>query len=369
MANRWSVMTKRGVALLAVVLALLVIMRAQEVLAPFVWAGIFAYVFAPGVSAAQGRAGWPRGIVVGLLFVALGLVAYGVGRLLVPVVVDQLVELRRSLAVLISNVQQQLATVLAGTGYEGVAVGVFDQVGDLAQVVANNFIPVAIGVFSTVLRVLVFVVALFYFLRDGPRMAAALRRFLPSGQRDELLRVLGRINTVLGQYVRGQVILIGIMWTATAIGLSLLQVPFSVLLGFLTGVLETIPFAGPITAGAVAVIVALGHPAPFGWTQVGYAAVVAIMYTILRHVEDYFVIPQVIGRIVELHPLLVIFALLTGGAIAGLLGILLAVPVAASARIAFLYAVAKLRDEDPYRAIAEDMPMGEEAVGVSRRPA
>ena len=180
--------------------------------------------------------------------------------------------------------------------------------------------------------------------------------------------MFARINSVLGRYVRGQVILIAIMATATSIGLSVLQVPFSLLLGFLTGVLETIPFVGPITAGTIAVLVALGHPAPFGWTQVGYAGVVAVMYTVLRHVEDYFVIPLIIGRIVELHPVVVIFALLTGGAIGGLLGILVAVPVAASARIALQFVLAKLRDEDPYLALSEAARVAEEP-GVRRRPA
>ncbi len=366
MTSRWSTTAKRAVVLVAVALTLLLVVRAQEVITPFVWAGVFAYVFGPLVGAAQRRTGARRGLVVTGLFIVVGLFLYGVGRVLLPIMVGQLIELRRGLPAVINNVEAQVLVAVEGTGFESVAVGVFDQAGDVANVVANNLIPLAMGVLSSFVRVLVFVIALFYFLRDGPRLGGALRQFLPSGQREELLRVLGRINSVLGQYVRGQVILIAIMGTATTLGLSVLQVPFSALLGSITGVVETVPIVGPISAGALAVLVAFGHPAPFGWTQVGYAAVVAIMYTILRHVEDYFVIPQVIGRIVELHPLLVIFALFTGGAIAGLLGLLLAVPVAASSRIAFLYAVAKLRDEDPYRVIAEAVAVGEEPVGVKR---
>src|SRR5207253_1330226 len=108
---------------------------------------------------------------------------------------------------------------------------------------------------------------------------------------------------------RGQLLLIGVMATATFIGLSVLQVPFTILLAIMTGVLEVIPIVGPITAGAIACLVALGHPAPWGLTQIWYVAIVAIMYTILRHAEDYFVIPLVIGRIVQLHPAVVSFAL------------------------------------------------------------
>jgi predicted PurR-regulated permease PerM len=221
-------------------------------------------------------------------------------------------------------------------------------------------------VLEGLLKVLVFVIALFYLLRDGPHFTRGFRELVPGSQREELVRLGVRINTVLGQYVRGQVVLIAIMATATTLGLSILQVPFSLLLGLLTGVLETIPIVGPITAGAIAVLVSLGHPAPFGWPQTTYALAVAVMYTIFRQVEDYIVIPHVIGRIVELHPLLVIFALLTGGAFAGLLGIILAVPVAASLRIVGLYALAKLRDEDPYRALGEPVAVSEEPAPVKR---
>jgi predicted PurR-regulated permease PerM len=160
---------------------------------------------------------------------------------------------------------------------------------------------------------------------------------------------------MLGRYIRGQLILVVLMSTVTTIGLTILGVPYSVLLGVLTGILETIPFVGPITAGAIACLVALGHPNPFGWSQVAYVAVVAVMYTVLRHAEDYLVIPAIIGRAVRLHPAIVIFSLLSGGALFGLLGIVLAVPVAATMRLVLIYVGAKLRDEDPFGPLSEEL--------------
>src|SRR5438445_25363 len=86
-----------------------------------------------------------------------------------------------------------------------------------------------------------------------------------------------------------------------------------------------------------------------------YVAIVAAMYTVLRHAEDYFVIPLVIGRIVKLHPAIVIFSLLTGGALYGLLGVLVAVPVAATLRLVLIYLGAKLRDEDPFPQLEQEL--------------
>lgn len=370
MVTRWSATTKRWVVIGGGALAAVVLVRANEVVTPFIWAAIFAYVFAPVVAWLQERTRAPRLVVVTGVFVALGLVVYGIGRALVPVAMQQLRELPRTLPTLIDNTQALVLVSLEGTGFERLAFNALEHAQDAVDVILENLLPVAVGVGATALKTLIFIIALWYFVRDGPRLAIALRGVLPPDHREELLRVFSRVNSVLGQYVRGQVVLILIMWTATTIGLSILGVPLSILLGFVTGVLETIPIVGPITAGAIAVLVALGHPNPFGWSQLVYAGVVAAMYTVLRYAEDYFVIPVVIGRIVELHPLLVIFSLLVGGAVGGLLGIVLAVPIAASLRIALLYALAKLRDEDPFPVIADTVAPAEERVaGVSERTA
>jgi predicted PurR-regulated permease PerM len=178
---------------------------------------------------------------------------------------------------------------------------------------------------------------------------------VPPASRQELLPLGEQVSILLSRYVRGQLLLVVIMSTATTIGLTVFGVPFSLLLGLVTGVLEVIPIIGPITAGAVACLVALGNPNPFGWSQLVYVGAIALMYTVLRHAEDYFVIPLVIGRIVRLHPAVVIFALLSGGAVFGLIGVVLAVPVAATLRLVLIYVSAKLRDEDPYPRLEEEL--------------
>jgi predicted PurR-regulated permease PerM len=97
-------------------------------------------------------------------------------------------------------------------------------------------------------------------------------------------------------------------------------------------------------------------------------AVVAAMYTVLRHSEDYFVIPLVIGRIVKLHPAVVIFSLLTGGTLYGLLGVLIAVPVAATLRLVLIYVGAKLRDEDPFPQLEQELEVPHPAPSPATRP-
>lgn len=132
--------------------------------------------------------------------------------------------------------------------------------------------------------------------------------------------MLVEIDRILGQFVRGEVLLIIIMSAATWVALSLMGIRYALILGLIAGVLELIPFIGPILAAVPAVGLALFQPSPFGWTPFVSAGVVALTYFVLRHAEDYFIIPTVVGRVVELHPLVAMFAAFSGTAIAGVMG-------------------------------------------------
>jgi predicted PurR-regulated permease PerM len=357
MGSRWSAATKRVVVGLFALAAVYIVYRAGDIVRPFVWAAIVGYILLPLVALLQHRLSLPRTIAALAVFLALLAVVIGGGRVVVPLAIDQVRELQRTLPSLIVNAQNTLAQTAHQLGLEDlneIIVG-FAGINDVSQMIARGAVPLILGLGHFLLELLVFFIATFFMLRDAPRLLQWFRRLLPASQRNELIPLIAEVNTLLGRYVRGQVFLIFVMWTATFIGLSVLQVPFAFLLGLLTGVLEVIPIVGPITAGAIACLVALGHPAPWQLSQLGYVAIVAIMYTILRHAEDYFVIPFVIGRIVKLHPAIVIFSLLTGGALFGLLGVILAVPVAATTRLVLIYVGAKLRDEDPFRQLEEDL--------------
>src|ERR1041385_9114060 len=110
------------------------------------------------------------------------------------------------------------------------------------------------------------------------------------------------------------------------------HLPYSLWVAILTGILETIPLIGPIAAGAIACMIGLAQGGP------PEAAELAIVYFVLRQVEDQLVLPLVLGRAVHVHPLVTIFAVLTGEKIGGVLGMILAVPIAAAIKVVLDYA-------------------------------
>jgi predicted PurR-regulated permease PerM len=369
MGARWSSTTKRVVVALFAVAALYIVYRAGDIVRPFVWAGVLAFVLLPVVGLLERRLALPRTAAAAIVFLGLLAAIIGGGRLLVPLALDQLRDLQRTLPSLVANAQNTLTETADQIGLEDLDALVvnFAGIGDLTQMVARGAVPFIVGIGHFLLELLVFLIATFFLLRDAPRLFQWFRRILPASQRNELIPLFAQVNTLLGRYVRGQMFLIGVMSTATFIGLSILQVPFVLLLAIMTGVLEVIPIVGPITAGAIACLVALGHPAPWGLSQIWYVVIVAVMYTVLRHAEDYFVIPLVIGRIVRLHPAVVIFSLLTGGALYGLLGVLVAVPVAATLRLVLIYVGAKLRDEDPFPQLEQELEVPHPAPPAATR--
>ncbi|TMB71393.1 MAG: AI-2E family transporter [Chloroflexi bacterium] len=368
MRSRWTPTTKRLVVGGLLLVGLLFLWRAGDIVQPFIWATILAYILLPVVGAIERRFALPRTVAAILVFVGVLAVIFGGGRVLVPRILDNSRDLQTTWPVLLANARTTVSDTFDQIGLgdlDDALIGpsVQDIEAQVRAMASRSALPFIVNTGHFLLEFLIFLIGTFLMLRDAPRLLAFVRRNVPRDHRAEVLHILGDTNVMLGRYIRGQLILVVLMSTVTTIGLTILGIPYSVLLGIMTGVLETIPFVGPITAGAIACLVALGHPNPFGWSQIAYVAVVAIMYTVLRHAEDYLVIPAVIGRAVRLHPAIVIFALLSGGAAFGLLGIVLAVPVAATLRLVLIYVRAKLRDEDPFGPLSEELATVTDSAG------
>ena len=133
------------------------------------------------------------------------------------------------------------------------------------------------------------------------------------------------------------------MATLSWIALTILHVKYALIIGIFTGFAEIVPFVGPWVAGTVAVSVSFFDGiSAFGLPPIFQGIIVALVYFMLRQFEDLFVIPHVLGHATKLHPLLILFAVLAGGHLWGILGTVLAIPIAALLRIFLEYALVKM---------------------------
>ncbi len=333
---------------------LLFLYEARGVIGPFIIAGIIAYIFTGGITFVQGRLGWPRVLVAALLYLLVLAALGGVLYIGAHTLIRQMVELSHQGPNLVESGLRQFL----GNG----AIDVFGQPYDahtLAQRLAEaireaqshpgDALHVGELIVSRLLDALLVVFVSFYLIVDGHKLGAYLLKFLPADSRPVAGLMAGRIHTVLGAYLRGQLLLIVIMSSVTWVALHFLfNLRYALPIALASGVLEVMPLLGPILAASLAAAVALAQPGG----GPGLAVAVLILYFILRQAEDQLVIPFVVGRAVELHPIATIFAVLAGGAVAGILGILLAVPVAAGIKIILDY----LYPSTPAHAIAQARP-------------
>ncbi len=345
---RFSQRTKVMVVLLLLAVAVLFVYGVRAIIWPFIWAAVLAYLLAPLVSWLCKHSRLHR------FWVTLILMCFFVGGMVLlftfgyPPLSRELEGLRQSLPSIVSNLESTVGEfaqvdlfgleAVIGTSGELLA-GALDSV--TSQMV-DAALEIALHVVELLLKFLLCLFTTFYLLLESKRFGVWARRIVPAPYRNELAALGGQVDRMLGRFIRGELMLVLIMSVATYIGLKLLGVPYALVLAPVAGVLELIPFIGPFMAATPAVLLALVYPSPFGWSPVVNAIVVALMYTVLRHIEDYLIIPNVVGRYVQLNPVLTLFAILSGGALFGISGMLLAIPTAALLRIVLSYLYVKL---------------------------
>jgi predicted PurR-regulated permease PerM len=211
-----------------------------------------------------------------------------------------------------------------------VVTGVRDWLGNAGRLAA-----LGTATFAIMFGMILTLVLLFYFLFSGPVVVRGLLALMPPGQRPLIRHVATQVDPLLRRYFIGVVVVVAYASTAAYIGLGFfLGIPHAVFLALLTGLLEMIPVIGPIAAAVIAGLVAVRYA-----TGIGPIIAYAVYATALRLSIDQLFGPLVLGSAARVHPVVVIFCFLAGGALFGIVGIILAVPAALLVRttLAILY--------------------------------
>ncbi|URN13901.1 AI-2E family transporter [Streptomyces radiopugnans] len=167
----------------------------------------------------------------------------------------------------------------------------------------------------------------FYALVDLPRIRDWAAGLLPGRRREEITGVAARCVEATGAYLRGQLLVAAFVGVASSLALWAVGLRYWLFVGVVAGVTNLVPFVGPLVGGVLAVLIALltGDPWQALWA--------ALALTVVQQVESQVVAPLALGRVVRLPPLVVLVVVLAGGVVAGVLGMLVAVPLTTSARI------------------------------------
>ena len=304
-----------------VLLGIWLVYLLRSTLFVFVLAVLFAYLMAPLVDVIDrflpGHR--TRTLALALSYILfIGIVATG-AILIGSRVAQQATELSKTLPGTLSAWQQKLPDSIK----DQVTEKVNDIVGSLPGVSVKF-----LGLLSNLIYVVIIPVLAFLCLKDGTAVKRhVLGLFEPGPQRKLLDDVLADMDLVLAHYMRSLVLLALNAFTCYSIFLSVIGMPYGILLGVLAGMLEFIPVVGPLAAALMVLIVGAASQGPIVGIMIFLAA--------FRMFQDYVLSPHLMGRGVELHPLLVLFGVFAGAELAGVAGTFLSVPVLAFIRVLY----------------------------------
>ena len=250
--------------------------------------------------------------------------------LLLPPLTGQLRALGESLPALLSSLEAHLTqavTWLEGRGIDPALLrdGLLGRLTEAAGGLVTRGMGMVTSIISGLSKVLLSPLMAFYLLRDRRRISAWLTLLLPVKHRARGVRAAREMKRETAAFLRGQLVLSLAVGGMTAAALALIGVPGWLLLGVLMGVLELVPYIGPVIAGVPAVLLAL----PGGWSRALWTLAALVL---VQEIEGAILSPRLVGSATALHPLTVLLLVSAGGMIGGALGMVLVIPAVVSVR-------------------------------------
>lgn len=377
MADLLAAMRRHRLALFVMAVGVLLawaLWSARGALPAFFIGAALAFILDPVVTFLQ-RRGLPRWAGVLMTYALVVALVWVLIAFAVPPIADQTRDFISHLPELggtVSNIQLGLLEWYRSLPLPAELRATLDESIRSAEAAFGEAIREILGpALSTLLRTAGFVLGLvvipvwlFFVLKDRARLPNAIQGALPEHWRPDARNVMDLFARVGGRWVRGQLLLGAAIFVATAIGLTILTLigfgdfgEFTLVLALIAGVLEWFPIIGPIIAAIPAILI--------GLTISPAAALAAVvLYTAIQQLENNLLVPKVLGDAVDLHPAVMILALVTGGALFGIGGAILAAPTVALARDLYRYTFRRLQGETPELAFAAAAPARTRATKV-----
>jgi predicted PurR-regulated permease PerM len=359
---QWSLLTKAFVGAIILLVIIGLLSRFHDVIPILTMALILAFLIVPLVGLLHHRARLSWGLAANICFLLVLFTILGLSTWAGFAVVDQLQALFKVVQEMLMDLPAELAeistvTITLGpcnidlsqldlpTLAENLLASVqpiFGQVSTLIASLASIAIESLARIFFT------FAVAYFIII-DYPRIRSAVQNIEIPQYQDDFHRLRNALAAIWNAFLRGQLLVVTSTGLLTWILMTALGLNVSLGLGVLGGLAKFIPIVGPFTAGLVAALVALFQDTNwYGLTPLGHGILVVICVVVLDQLIDYIIVPRIMGASLKLHPVLILFGLLIGASLAGVLGLLLSAPMMASLILLGRYIFRKLFDLSPW---------------------
>ena len=325
---------------------------------PLIVAGLFFYFLVGIVDFLEKRLKGKRTLAVAITLIGLVLIFTLVFSILGPVLGEQITSLVNSMPSIAKEFQKQafavrdtllqnefFARFMAENDemFRNLTTNITSYLGDLFGNIASSFGQVVGFVTSAVITIVVIPFMLLYMLLDGKRLPDAIVKLLPSSYEKETRHILHDMHETVRSYVNAQLLVAFFVGITSLIGLWIVGVDYAILLALFMMVTNIIPYVGPFLGAAPAVVVAfIQDPIKVLW--------VIVVIIVVQQIESNVISPLIQGKSLKVHPLTIIIVLLVAGNLAGIIGMLIAVPFYAVAKtvVQNIVRIYKLREREHY---------------------
>ncbi|MDT8901029.1 AI-2E family transporter [Anaeroselena agilis] len=326
--------------LVVVLAAFYLLSKVTPIYLPIILAIVFAFIINPLASRlARLRAGsrflMPHGLAVALaIAVAIGVLTAVISFIFSPFVSEfnrlivNLPALIQKIQALTGRLEEQANSISLPANIRLIIDQILSSAASYAVTLGRRVLGATVGFASKVVELVVVPVLTYYFLKDWRALKSSAIEALPPDWRDRGRVIIEEMGATVSGYIRGQAVVSVLMGFLAFVGMYFLGVDYPLVFGLLAALTETIPIVGPIIGAAPAVFLAyLATPE--------LAAKVIIFFLVIHQLENHIIVPKIMGKSIDLHPVTVIISLLIGGQLMGVVGMILAVPAAALLKVLY----------------------------------
>jgi len=315
-----EISTNTIIKVLIVLFLLWIIYLIRDVVAILFFTIILVSILEPTVNWLRAKK-IPKTLSVIIVYLCLVALFALVIVLIVPPIADQTSQLSENFPQYWVKIQQDYSNLTDFFGRYGITQGIENSLENFKlQLPDSSGIFSRVGDFlSAIVSLFVILVITFYILVQESAIKRILRSLLPGKSIPYAIQLVNRIQKKLGLWLRGQLILGFLIFLLVYLGLTLLKVKYALILAIIAGLLEFIPYLGPLISGFLAVLLTL-FQSPLK------ALLVLILYLAIQTIENHVLVPKVMQKTVGLNPVISIFALLIGAKLGGIIGLILAIP-------------------------------------------
>jgi len=318
--------------IIIVIIGLYFLLKVSDIISPFIVGAIMAYLLSPAVKWLQ-RKGLRRKGAVAVIFIWISFLIAFIVFFVLPLIY---LEISKLAAVLpdrlqvINNYLETLKSNYSQAGLPGEVNRLIDQqllrgqdllinwLENILQNLPSILVSIGLLILSPILAI--------YFLLDWPQITKTIINLVPVRVRGEWLRLLQEIDYLIQRYIQGNILDALIVGLLIGLGVKICGMEYALLIGVICGVTNLIPYFGPVLGAIPSVLLALGKSPVMSLK-------VLLVIVIVQQLDSNFINPYLMSNKLGLHPLWVVFALLAGGEIGGILGMLIAIPLAAVLKI------------------------------------